>query len=183
MTLVSSAPGTVLVIDDDAAFCNMLARGLRRLGYRACTATDSRQALRLAQRERPRSAVLDLRLGEETGMLLIQPLLAAEPNMRIVVLTGYASLATAVQAVKLGAADYLAKPVDTGSVAKALAGVDAQHPVLPPEDPISLKRLEWEHIQRMLEENDGNISATARQLKMHRRTLQRKLQKRPQKLP
>lgn len=182
MTPTDSSVETVLVIDDDATFCGMLARGLRRLGYRACTACDAAAAIRLAEKERPQKAVLDLRLGDETGMQLIRPLLEIEPEMRIVVLTGYASLATAVQAVKLGAADYLAKPVDTATVARVLAGEESGESAEPPAEPIPLKRLEWEHIQRVLEENDGNISATARQLKMHRRTLQRKLQKRPQKL-
>ena len=171
----------ILVVDDDEAFAKVLCRSLERRGFRTEYALDGAGALALAESFRPGFAVLDLRLGEESGLRLIGPLLERSPDMRIVVLTGYASLATAVQAVKLGALDYLAKPVDAGAVVRALM---AQEETEPPEDvsslsPTPLKQLEWEHLQRVLAENGGNVSATARQLGMHRRTLQRKLQKKP----
>ena len=123
--------------------------------------------------------MLDLRLERESGLQLIEPLLACRPGLRIVVLTGYASLATAVRAVKLGAVDYLAKPVDAAAILRALNDGEAPADESLQFEPTPLKQLEWEHLQRVLEENGGNISATARQLGMHRRTLQRKLQKKP----
>jgi len=128
----------------------------------------------------PGRVILDLNLGGASGLALIPALLAIRPDCRIVVLTGYASIATAVDAIKLGAVQYLAKPVDIEAILAALAGDDGPDLDLPaPDEPLSVDRLEWEHIQRVLNENDGNISGTARALKMHRRTLQRKLAKRP----
>jgi two-component system response regulator RegA len=125
--------------------------------------------------------VVDLRLGDEDGLALVAPLRARHPALRIVVLTGYASIATAVKAIKLGADDYLAKPVTAGAVADVLARTPAEPTAAPAPaaEPMSPRRLEWEHIQRVLAEHDGNVSATARTLRMHRRTLQRKLSKRP----
>ena len=170
----------ILIIDDDEVFARTLARSFERRGFRAYCAADGARALALAEAEAPDLAVLDLRLGDESGLQLIEPLLACRPRMRIVVLTGYASLATAVRAVKLGAVDYLAKPVEAAAILRALMqGNDGPADAAPPSSPTPLKQLEWEHLQRVLEENGGNISATARQLGMHRRTLQRKLQKKP----
>lgn len=170
----------ILVIDDEEVFCRTLCRSLERKGYAAFYALNGEQALAIAAERKPDYSVLDLRLGEDSGLQLIQPLLESLPGLRIVVLTGYASLATAVQAVKLGAVNYLAKPVDAGAILRALTKVDAEPEADMSElSPTPLKQLEWEHLQRVLSENDGNISATARQLGMHRRTLQRKLQKRP----
>ena len=125
--------------------------------------------------------MLDLRLGDDSGIQLIQPLLQIRPDLQIVVLTGYASLSTAVQAIKLGAINYLAKPVNVQSILKAFEDEPPEEVADENEEfsPTPLKQLEWEHIQRVLDENEGNISSTARQLGMHRRTLQRKLQKRP----
>ena len=132
----------------------------------------------------PRYGVLDLKLGEENGLRLIPELHALVPDMRVLLLTGYASIATAVEAIKRGAHDYLAKPVDADAVVRAL--LDGEGPEVgddevpdAPEAPLALRRLEWEHIQRVLTECDGNISETARRLGMHRRTLQRKLSKHP----
>jgi len=172
----------VLVIDDDETFNGVLTRALGRRGLDAAGATDGATALGLAQRHPPDRVVLDLSLGGQSGLALIDPLLAINPDCRIVVLTGYASIATAVDAIKLGAVQYLAKPVEVDTI---IAAFDAS--VLPNADelstvePLSVDRLEWEHIQRVLHEHEGNISATARALKMHRRTLQRKLSKRPVK--
>jgi two-component system response regulator RegA len=157
-----------------------MQRTLQRRGHEALGAANGQEAMALAKAEQPDHVVLDLRLDRESGLQLIEPLLAILPGLRIVVLTGYASLATAVKAVKLGAVDYLAKPVGADAILRAL---DEQAGSAVEEDadfrPTPLKQLEWEHLQRVLEENGGNISATARQLRMHRRTLQRKLQKRP----
>ena len=127
--------------------------------------------------------VLDLRLGADSGLELIKPLLVIRSDARIVVLTGFASLATAVHAIKLGAADYLPKPADEQAILQAFGLAEKPQAEAPeiPETPVSLKRLEWEQIQRVLKENDGNITSTAKQLGMYRRTLQRKLQKKPGK--
>jgi two-component system response regulator RegA len=172
---------SVLVVDDDQRFAITLAAALARRGYVAHVAHDAAAALATAQSQQPAAAVVDLKLGSDDGLALIEPLRRAHPQMRIVVLTGYASIATAVKAIKLGADDYLAKPVTAGAVAAVLerraTGGRAEASHAP--EPMSPRRLEWEHIQRVLTEQNGNISATARTLRMHRRTLQRKLAKRP----
>lgn len=169
-----------LVIDDDPDFNAILQRALERRHWPACGATDGDSALALARESRAGRVVLDLNLHGQSGLALIPALLAINPACRIIVLTGYASIATAVDAIKLGAKQYLAKPVDIEAILAAFeedALPDLSQP--PPGDPLSVDRLEWEHIQRVLNEHEGNISATARALKMHRRTLQRKLAKRP----
>jgi two-component system response regulator RegA len=172
----------VLVVDDDERFAITLAAALARRGYVAHVAHDAAAALATASTKDPDAAIVDLKLGADDGLALIEPLRRAHPRMRIIVLTGYASIATAVKAIKLGADDYLAKPVTAAAVTAALergARVGASDESGPILEPMSPRRLEWEHIQRVLAENDGNISATARTLRMHRRTLQRKLAKRP----
>ncbi|MCB1858430.1 MAG: response regulator transcription factor [Gammaproteobacteria bacterium] len=168
----------LLVVDDDQSFLSVLKRALVRRGFVVIPARSGQEALAAASRYRPGQALVDLKLGAESGLLLIRPLRQLVDDMKIVVLTGYGSIPTAVQAVKAGAHNYLAKPIDVDTVVAAFAEM--------PEEPpagarMSLRRLEWEHIQRVLEEHGGNISATARSLNMHRRTLQRKLQKRPEK--
>jgi two-component system response regulator RegA len=172
---------SVLVVDDDRRFAITLAAALARRGYVAHVAHDAAAALATAQSQKPSAAVVDLKLGAEDGLTLIEPLRREHPELRIVVLTGYASIATAVKAIKLGADDYLAKPVTAAQVAAVLERrpTDAGGSEAEPREPMSPRRLEWEHIQRVLAEHDGNISATARTLRMHRRTLQRKLAKRP----
>lgn len=174
---------TVLAIDDDAVFCQLIKRGLERNGYEVAIANDDTTAIQRARDIRADYVLLDLRLGDASGIQLIEPLLEINPQSQIIVMTGYASLTTAVQAIKLGAVNYLAKPVDIPTLLKTLenpeATPEATGDLQQEPSPTSLKRLEWEHIQRVLHENDGNISATARQLNMHRRTLQRKLQKKP----
>ncbi len=174
-----TAPWHILVVEDDPVFAGALATALRRRGYRVDTASEAKRAIALAVAEIPDAAVLDLKLGENSGLALIQPLKALNPTMQIVLLTGYASIATAVEAIKLGATHYLPKPADTDEILAALGRVVGDIEVALPEEPMSVDRLEWEHIQKVLTEHDGNISATARALKMHRRTLQRKLMKRP----
>lgn len=171
-----------LIVDDDPSFNAILVRTLERRGYTARGVCDAASALAFAREERPGRIVLDLNLNGSSGLALIPRLLECNPNCRIVVLTGYASIATAVDAVKLGAVQYLAKPVEIEAILAAFEGDDGPDFDLPVSDePLSVDRLEWEHIQRVLNENDGNISATARALKMHRRTLQRKLAKHPVK--
>jgi two-component system, response regulator RegA len=174
---------SILVIDDDATFNAVLSRALSRRGFAVQSAGDGEDALRAAQALPPAAVVLDLNLGGVSGLTLIRPLLDIAPACRIVVLTGYASIATAVEAIKLGATQYFAKPVEVDAVVAALGAAErlAENEAGPPTDPLSVNRLEWEHIQRVLLEHDGNISSTARALKMHRRTLQRKLAKRPVK--
>ena len=174
---------TVLIVEDDASFSRVLARALSRRGYTVCTAANPDEAMAVAAREKPAGVVLDLNLEGASGLNLIRPLLVQLPACRIVVLTGYASIATAVEAVKRGATQYFAKPVELDAILGVFESKDsaaeAQH--IPTGTPLSVDRLEWEHIQRVLLEHGGNISATARVLNMHRRTLQRKLGKRPVK--
>jgi two-component system response regulator RegA len=169
---------SVLVVDDDQRFAATLAQALERRGWAAVVAHTAGAALAAARAAALDAAIVDLRLGEEDGMTLLQPLRQTAPAARIVVLTGYGSIATAVKAIKLGADDYLAKPVTASAVVDALLRGE-RVPADLPLTAMSPRRLEWEHIQRILAENDGNISATARALNMHRRTLQRKLAKRP----
>ena len=169
----------MLVIDDDETFNTVLSRALVRRGFAVSSAASPQAALDVAQCTAPDRVVLDLNLAGQSGLGLISPLLAINDQCRIVVLTGYASIATAVDAIKLGATQYLAKPADVDAILKALSATDVLIDDEVAASPMSVDRLEWEHIQRVLAENDGNISATARALKMHRRTLQRKLAKRP----
>jgi len=170
---------SLLLVDDDEAFRRVLARALERRGYAVTPAADVAEALAKASEQPPEYAVVDLKMPGESGLVLIEKLIELDPNTRVVMLTGYASIATAVEAIKLGATHYLAKPVDADQVVAALHKVDGDASLGVSETPLSVDRLEWEHIQRVLAEHDGNISATARALKMHRRTLQRKLGKKP----
>ena len=171
----------ILLVDDDAVFLATLAQALRRRGHEVETAVEPAAALALAQARAPDAAVLDLKLESASGLALVAPLKALRADMRILLLTGYASIATAVEAIKLGATHYLAKPADADEVLAALGRASGDAGIDAPEEPMSVDRLEWEHIQKVLAEHDGNISATARALKMHRRTLQRKLTKKPVK--
>ena len=172
---------TLLLVDDDEAFRRVLARAMERRGYDVTTAADVPAALGIAQQQPPEYAVVDLKMPGDSGLVLIEKLIELDPNTRIVMLTGYASIATAIEAIKLGATHYLAKPVDADEVVAALNKVEGDASLNVSDSPLSVDRLEWEHIQRVLAEHDGNISATARALKMHRRTLQRKLGKKPVK--
>ena len=169
-------PG-LLLVDDDETFCEVMARALQRRGFEVRSAHDAQQAMQLAKAEAPEYALLDLKLPGDSGLLLLKKLLEIDANTRIVVLTGYASISTAVEAIKLGAVHYLAKPVDADEVVAAFNLTEGNADLTPASSPLSVDRMEWEHIQRVLAEHDGNISATARALNMHRRTLQRKLAK------
>lgn len=169
----------LLLVDDDPTFTRVLARAMSRRGLRVSTAGSAEEGLALAQQDTPDYAVLDLKMEGDSGLVLLPKLLELDPEMRVVILTGYSSIATAVEAVKRGACNYLCKPADADDVLAALLSEHTDLDSLVPENPMSVDRLQWEHIQRVLNEHEGNISATARALGMHRRTLQRKLQKRP----
>ena len=169
----------LLIVDDDEMFCHVLNRALTRRGYEVFVAHDAEQALAMAAQYQPTMATLDLKLENSSGLKLLPELLAITPHCRIVVLTGYSSIATAVEAIKLGAVNYLCKPVDADDVLSAFERQSGDPDIELADNPPSINRITWEHIQKVLQEHDGNISATARALGMHRRTLQRKLQKRP----
>jgi two-component system response regulator RegA len=171
----------VLIVDDDAMFCATLARSLERLGFEARYATDAEGALGLAQSMTFDRAIVDLRIGADSGLGLIRALLDTNGAMRIVILTGFASIATAVEAIKLGAVHYLTKPASAREIVAAFDREAGRDEVEPTADPMSVRRLEWEHLQKVLADHNGNISAAARALRMHRRSLQRKLQKTPAK--
>lgn len=175
------AHGDLLLVEDDRRFSGVLARALQRRGFAVETAANLKDALqRVADASRPLDyAVLDLNLSGASGLKLIDPILAANPRCRVLVLTGYASVATAVDAIKLGADQYLAKPAEVDAIVRALLSGNVPRADLVPEEPLSVRAVEWEHIQRVLREHGGNISVTARALNIHRRTLQRKLLKRP----
>ena len=173
----------VLLVEDDEVFAQVVGRALGRRGYRVSHAVDGEQAFALIETEAFDLAILDLNLGKKSSLELIKPLKLKYPQIKILILTGFASITTAVEAIKSGADNYLAKPADADEILAALLAesksgqseMSAQHVL----EPMSVRRLEWEHIQKVLQEHHGNISETARQLKMHRRTLQRKLQKKP----
>ena len=166
-----------LVVDDDEVFARVLRNSLTRHGLDIDVAADSATALALARREPHDFALLDLKIGDASGLELIAPLRALRADMRIVLVTGYATFATAVEAIKRGADNYLAKPVTAAALLRALRG-EATEPE-PPSGMLPLHRLEWEHIQQALNDCQGNVSAAARLLGMHRRSLQRKLARRP----
>ncbi len=169
----------LLLVDDDEVFLNVLSKAMSKRGYDVISATCISDAVIQAQEVKPDMAVVDLKLDGESGLDLIPLLIDINVDMNIVVLTGYSSIATAVTAIKRGAADYLSKPVTAGDVIKALSGESQREQMVKEFTPMSVERVEWEHIQKVLKENDGNISATARSLGMYRRTLQRKLAKKP----
>jgi two-component system response regulator RegA len=174
-----------LLVDDDALYLRTLQRSLARHGVETVVASDPASALSAARQSRPDFALIDLKLGHDSGLALIQPLRAIRADMRILLVTGYASIATAVEAIKLGADDYLPKPANIPTILRALGEDDEDLPEAEGEDDgtpemmTPLSRLQWEHIQQALHETGGNISAAARLLGMHRRSLQRKLTKRP----
>lgn len=172
----------ILLIEDDEVFAHVISRAIQRRDYdvRLVHGVDEARAL-IPQLEFD-YAILDLNLAGRSSLELIPLLKQHRPGSPLLMLTGYASIATAVEAIKLGADNYLAKPADTDEILAALTTAEADDSAsreVPIQEPMSVRRLEWEHIQKVLKENNGNISETARQLKMHRRTLQRKLQKRP----
>jgi two-component system response regulator RegA len=170
---------TLLVVDDDATFARVLANAFEARGFAVRVAHDVAQGIARAQADPPEYAVIDLKMPGPSGLELVAKLKELDPATRIVMLTGYASIATAVEAIKLGAVHYLGKPADADEILAAFQRDegDAATPVQP--KPLSVARLEWEHLQKVLTECGGNVSETARRLNMHRRTLQRKLAKRP----
>ncbi len=168
---------SLLLVDDDATFCGVLSRALEKRGFAVTVAHSVEEALPLAQAAPPEYAVVDMKMQGASGLVLIRALHELDAATRIVVLTGYASIATAVEAIKLGATQYLSKPANADEIVAAFGHIASDAPPLDTRPP-SVERLEWEHIQRVLQENQGNVSATARALNMHRRTLQRKLGKR-----
>ncbi|MDP3212395.1 response regulator transcription factor [Methylotenera sp.] len=170
---------TLLLVDDDDAFLNALAMAMRKRGFLVTLANSAEAAFELAQADPPEFAVVDLKMSGNSGLVLVRQLASLQAATKIVILTGYASIATAIEAIKLGATHYLAKPVDADEIVAAFSKQSGNEEIELSHNPLSVDRLEWEHIQRVLVENDGNISATARSLNMHRRTLQRKLGKKP----
>lgn len=172
---------SILLVDDDEIFCEVLARALESRDYQVFVAHNLADGMALAGQHEPEYAVLDLRIGTESGLELAKRLSELDIQTRVVMLTGFASIATAVEAIKLGAIHYLTKPTDADEILAALHKDEGDSSIAPSERPLSVRRLEWEHLQKVLMEHDGNISAAARALGMHRRTLQRKLAKRPVK--
>lgn len=178
MTLSCEEAASLLLVDDDQTFCKVLKAALVKRGFCVSVAHSVEEALPLAQDNPPEYAVIDLKMGGAPGLVLVEALHAIDPNTRIVVLTGYASIATAVEAIKLGATQYLSKPANANEIVAAFHHAANSNTPAKPNRP-HIDDLEWEIIQRTLLEHDGNISATARALQMHRRTLQRKLSKPP----
>jgi len=172
---------SILLVDDEEIFCEILSRSLSREGYQVEFACDIKAAVEKINEIDFNFAVVDLRIGEESGLSLVKTIKEISPDTRTIMLTGYASITTAVEAIKLGATHYLTKPTEVEDIIAAFAKVQGDDQVKLAENPLSVQRMEWEHIQKVLQEHDGNISAAARAMDMHRRTLQRKLQKRPVK--
>ena len=171
----------LLIVEDDPDFSTTLSRALTKRGIEVAVAQDAAEARTRAETFAPTHAVVDLKLPGESGLKVVEQLAARDPAPAIVVLTGYASIATAVEAVRLGARHYLAKPANADEILAALQRGEPDAALEVSPEPLTVARLEWEHIQKVLAEHNGNISATARALKMHRRTLQRKLDKNPPK--
>ncbi|MBY8976391.1 ActR/PrrA/RegA family redox response regulator transcription factor [Rhodobacteraceae bacterium NNCM2] len=168
---------TLLLVDDDAPFRQRLGRAMEKRGFDVQMAESVAEGLSLARQRPPAFAVVDLRLEDGNGLDVVETIREIRPDSRVIVLTGYGAIATAVAAVKIGAVDYLSKPADADDVEKALLSRGEDKPP-PPENPMSADRVRWEHIQRVFELCDRNVSETARRLNMHRRTLQRILAKR-----
>src|SRR5580658_1081813 len=182
ITTASTVPSerSLLIVEDDKSFLQRLARAMETRGFTVTTAESIAEGLASLETASPAFAVVDMRLGDGNGLDVISALKSRRPDARAIILTGYGNIATAVNAVKLGAVDYMAKPVDADDVVAALLAHDGAA-VVPPENPMSADRVRWEHIQRIYELCGRNVSETARRLNMHRRTLQRILAKRAPK--
>jgi len=177
-SLISTLPDrTLLLLDDDAALRTRLGRALEQRGFEVELAESVAEAIRLSKARPPAFAVCDMRLGDGAGLEVVEAVRKVRPDARIIMLTGYGNIATAVAAVKAGAIDYLPKPADADDVVNALLARPSEN-ARPPENPMSADRVRWEHIQRIYELCNNNVSETARRLNMHRRTLQRILSKR-----
>ena len=174
------ADTSLLLVDDDEPFLKRLAKAMEKRGFSVETAETSAGGRAVATARPPAYAVVDLRLEDGNGLSVVEVLRTKRPDCRVVVLTGYGAIATAVAAVKIGATDYLSKPADANDIINALLNDEGELPP-PPENPMSADRVRWEHIQRVYELCDRNVSETARRLNMHRRTLQRILAKRSPK--
>ena len=172
---------TLLVVDDDPAFCRITKRAMEGRGFAVRVALDVEHAIWMAEDDPPEYALVDLKMPGASGLALVQKLKQLDAETCIVMLTGYASIATAIEAIKLGATHYLSKPARTEEILAAFKRTEARPDVPISGDRMRIDQLEWEHIQKVLLEHDGNVSATAKALNMHRRTLQRKLTKRPVK--
>ena len=170
---------SLLLTEDDELFARVLCKALEKRDYQVTVAHSVEEAISVTQDNSPEFAVVDLNMPGQSGLVLVKYLMELDSHTRVVVLTGYASITTAVEAIKLGAIHYLAKPADADEVINAFYKDKGDENIDINFKPQSVNRLEWEHIQKVLKDNDGNISATARALGMHRRTLQRKLQKKP----
>jgi two-component system response regulator RegA len=171
------ADRTLLIVEDDTSFLQRLAKAMESRGFAVTVAGSVAEGLAQLERAAPAFAVVDMRLADGNGLDVISALKRRRPDARGIILTGYGNIATAVTAVKLGAVDYLAKPADADEIVAALLAVESGK-IAPPENPMSADRVRWEHIQRIYELCDRNVSETARRLSMHRRTLQRILAKR-----
>ena len=171
----------ILLVDDDDIFTSVMARSFQRRGFVTHCCGNAEDALAACSGFAPSHILLDLNMPGTSGLVVLPKLIALAPQAKLVVITGYSSIATAVTATRAGARNYLCKPASVDEILQAFTGEQAVSRVEVPTDPISVERLEWEHIQRVLQDHEHNISATARALGMHRRTLQRKLQKRPVK--
>lgn len=178
MTILTDKPN-LLLVDDDETFCSVLKPALEKRNFLVSVANDIATGIRLAEETDPEYAVIDLRIGLESGLEMVKKLIELDSNTQIVMLTGFASIATAVEAIKLGAIHYLTKPANADEIVTALHKNEGDTSVVISDSPLSVKRLEWEHLQKVLMQHEGNISAAARALNMHRRTLQRKLEKHP----
>ncbi len=165
----------ILIVDDDPTYCAALARAFEARDFHVLCANDGATAIRLSETMAPEYAVVDLRLPDMSGLKVVQRLKDADAQTSVVVLTGYGSIATAVAAVKLGATSYVTKPSTVDEILRAFTHDGANANLEAQAQPLSVDRVEWEHIHGVLTKHDGNISATARALNMHRRTLQRKL--------
>jgi two-component system response regulator RegA len=171
------AERSLLIVEDDKSFLQRLARAMEMRGFQVATAETVSEGLQQVEKAAPAYAVVDMRLGDGNGLDVIVALKQRRPEARAIILTGYGNIATAVNAVKIGAVDYLAKPADADDVVAALLALEGRK-AAPPEHPMSADRVRWEHIQRIYELCGRNVSETARRLNMHRRTLQRILAKR-----
>ncbi len=178
---IQFANESLLLVDDDDVFRETLTRALQRHNINVHSAATNSQALEHAKNYNPEMGIIDLCIGDESGLQLIEQLIQHNPDVRLVVLTGFASIATAVEAIKLGAKHYLTKPATVNEIIDALYSETGNAAIPVSTQPMSVKKLEWEHIQKVLAEHQGNISAASRAMGMHRRTLQRKLQKKPVK--
>ena len=171
---------SLLIVDDDNPFRERLARAMEKKGFTVSQAESVKNGIALVKQKKPAFAVVDLRLGDGNGLQVVKEIQTSNSESRVIMLTGYGNIPTAVAAIKEGAIDYLAKPADADDIERALLA-DPNKKAAPPENPMSADRVKWEHIHRVFELCNRNVSETARRLKMHRRTLQRILSKRSPK--